>query len=229
MRKPMLTYLPAPVTPDPMIATARISSSQPLAPLGRKTASGGLRPVARRRLSRRASQATDASGKIMPGYDRARRRSHLPQSGLKSAVCSLFSKNPNARGTLQVGPAGSGRIPLLGGVAFGGGLAIDRAGNVALYGYAGKLIGTGIGGAAGLSVQASDARGVSNLAGPFAVASATAGAGWAGSADVFVDPVTGDTAGGGMTFGGGGGYTVNGGVTTTKLWQIGNLASGLGC
>lgn len=98
-----------------------------------------------------------------------------------------------------------------------------------MYGFAGKLIGTGIGGAAGLSVQASDARGVTNLAGPFAVASATGGAGLAGSADGFVDPVTGDTAGGGVTFGGGGGYTVNGGVTTTKVLEIGNLANGLGC
>lgn len=78
-----------------MIATARISPSQPLALPGRKTASGGLRPWSRRRVGRSAPQATDAPGKMRPGYGGARRRSHLPQSGKshkytisRSTLCS---------------------------------------------------------------------------------------------------------------------------------------------
>lgn len=46
---------------------------------GRKTASGGLKPVPRHRLRRFPSQPHAASGKNRPRYDRARRGSELPQ------------------------------------------------------------------------------------------------------------------------------------------------------
>lgn len=44
-----------------------------------KTASRGLRPLAHHRLSRWRLQATDASGKMRPRYDLARRGAVLPQ------------------------------------------------------------------------------------------------------------------------------------------------------
>lgn len=46
-----------------MIATARLSTYQPLPLPGWKTASGGLQPWTRRRVGRSRLQATDASGK----------------------------------------------------------------------------------------------------------------------------------------------------------------------
>lgn len=57
--------------------------ARPLAlPLpGRKTASGGLQPWARRRVGRIRPQPTDAPWKNRPRYDGARRGSVLPQSG----------------------------------------------------------------------------------------------------------------------------------------------------
>lgn len=64
-----------------MTATARPSPSLPLTLPGRKTASGGLATVPRLRAGRWRPQPTDAPGKMHPGYDRARRCSHLPQSG----------------------------------------------------------------------------------------------------------------------------------------------------
>ena len=76
----MLTCPLAPVTPVPMIATARISPSQPLASPRRKTASGGLGTVPRLRAGRWPSQPTDAPRKMRPGYGGPRRVPHLPQS-----------------------------------------------------------------------------------------------------------------------------------------------------
>ena len=67
-----------------MIGASPLLPSQPLALPGRKTASGGLATVPRLRAGRWRPQAHDAPGKIRPGYDRARRRSHLQQSGKRS-------------------------------------------------------------------------------------------------------------------------------------------------
>jgi len=62
-----------------MIATARLSSYQPLALPGWKTASGGLQPWVRRRVGRTGPQPTGASGKNRPRYDLARQGAVLPQ------------------------------------------------------------------------------------------------------------------------------------------------------
>src|SRR3546814_8625269 len=63
-----------------MIATACLSSYQPPALPGWKTASGGLKPWPRRRVGRTGTQPTGASGKNRPRYDFARRGAVLPQN-----------------------------------------------------------------------------------------------------------------------------------------------------
>ena len=65
------------------------------------------------------------------------------------------------------------------------------------------MIGNGTGSVVGVQGAISDARGIESLRGPFLNSSVTAGDGWAGSGDVFVDPVNRDTAGVGVTIGGG--------------------------
>ena len=67
-----------------MLATrCTATAARPLgiAPPRRKSASGGLRPIPRLRLSRWHPQPTDASGKYRPGHDPLRRDAALPQKG----------------------------------------------------------------------------------------------------------------------------------------------------
>ena len=69
------------------------------APSRRKTASGGLRLILHRRLSRWRLQGAGASRKMRPGYDRARRVPHLPQSQkLSPCQIAFLSDQLAARG-----------------------------------------------------------------------------------------------------------------------------------
>ena len=186
----------------------------------------------RLRLSRWRLQPTDASGKIASGYGGVRRCSHLPQSSWRSSACG-FLNGSHGSGTLQLGVGGAGALPI-GGVAGGFGIALDRSGNVAAYGYRGFGFGTGLSGTLGPSVQVSDAQSVSDLSGPFASGSASLGLGPAGTVDVFHGPSDhGLVTGGGFTAGGGGGVSVFGGVTVTAVspsLNVYKLAAGaLGC
>ena len=78
-----------------MTATARPSPSLPLTLPGRKTASGGLATVPRLRAGRWRPQPTDAPGKMHPGYDRARRCSHLPQSPIPCDAAGCTNPDPS--------------------------------------------------------------------------------------------------------------------------------------
>ena len=71
-------------------------------------------------------------------------------------ICSALKSPSNARGTLQVGVAGTGDVGPIAGTA-GVGFALDAHGNVALYGFGGAGGGAGLSGELGLSVQGSNA------------------------------------------------------------------------
>src|SRR3546814_21191820 len=80
-----------------MIATARLSSYQPLALPGWKTASGGLQPPTRRRVGRNRPQPYAAPGKNRPRYDGARRGAVLPQN--ETPICTEMREDSDqARG-----------------------------------------------------------------------------------------------------------------------------------
>ena len=154
----------------------------------------------------------------------------------KSPLCVIFSKDPNARGTLQVGGAitAIGSLPGLSSlgkfVVLGGrGVAIDRQGNVATYKYAGGGRGVGSSLSGGISIQLSDGRGVDSLKDLFFNASVQGGRGWAGSLDVFTDPGPAGTTGFGGTFGVGGGTSIIGGATSTEVTTWFNIPNSLGC
>lgn len=97
-----------------------------------KTASGGLRPVRHHRLSRWPSQATDASGKIASGYDRMRRRSHLPEKEKDDIVVTAQKYGKKALDCaashygLNLGVAGAGA-----GLAAAGANVIETRGKFA--------------------------------------------------------------------------------------------------
>lgn len=65
-----------------------------------KTASGGLRPIPHRRLSRWRLQGTDASGKMRSRYDWARRGAVLPQSEENEGCKILRSNSESTQGVL---------------------------------------------------------------------------------------------------------------------------------
>ena len=154
-----------------------------------------------------------------------------PQS-IKREVCGYLN-GPHGGGTLQLGAAVTGELLDIGGAA-GGGVALDRSGNIALYGYAGGGPGTGLSGEVGGSAQISNARNVSDLKGAFLSGSASLGAGPAATGDVFVgNSPHGPVAGGGATVGGGAGASIFAGPTYTvesPSINIFKLASSvLGC
>ena len=83
-----------------MIATARLSSYQPLPLPGWKTASGGLQPWGRRRVGRTGPQPTGALRKNQPRYDLARRGAVLPQNEQKKlSPCMVGFLNRATSGT----------------------------------------------------------------------------------------------------------------------------------
>jgi len=105
------------------------------------------------------------------------------------------------------------------------GVAFDSHGNVALYGSGGPGGGVGGGGAAGLSIQASNAPTVQDLGGVFANGSGGGGLGIGGTVDGFAgyDRSGQPIVGGGVTGGAGGGETSFGGVTDTVVSPSLNL------
>lgn len=144
-----------------MIGASPLSPSQPLGLPGRKTASRGSRLVRHRRLSRWRSQATDASGKMRPSYDRARRCSHLPQKSIwdraKDAFCALppLELSGGADAYLGIGASASLGISLdvrtlqfrgsVGGTlgaGFGGGLGVGAGAGATKSGYSQEISGT---------------------------------------------------------------------------------------
>jgi hypothetical protein len=87
----------------------------------RKTASGGLRPIPRLRLSRWPSQPTDASGKNRPSYDPWRRVPHLPQSGNRPCPTG-------PRVNLGGGGSATGFLGIVGlSAGLGGGVSVPTA------------------------------------------------------------------------------------------------------
>lgn len=197
----MLTCSLALVTPVPMIGASPLSPSQPLAFPRPKTASGGLRPIPRHRLSHWASQPTDASGKNRPSYDRPRRRSHLPQSNQPKPCISLSD----------------GPVLLQGG---GGDITLATGGGVSAYKF--KIPSTGaegtvtsgswlFGAGSSLSADALSVKTFGQLLGD--------GYRFEAGIGFITGHITwdaeGNRSGGGLSFGAGGG--VVGGLTKTTL------------
>ena len=136
---------------------------------------------------------------------------------------------PGGKGTNQLGYAGTAQ-PGPVAVTGGGGVAIDKYGNVGLYSFIGGGAGLGayIGG--GPSIQVSNADGIANLNGLFVNASGSGGIGPGATADVFVGSSNkGPVSGGGITFGPGAGIGTFGGATFTFVNPLFNIKSILGC
>ena len=70
------------------------------APVRRKTASGGLRAIPHRRLSRWRLQGAGASGENAASYDRVRRVPHLPQNDQIEACEILRHNSESTQGVL---------------------------------------------------------------------------------------------------------------------------------
>ncbi|CAM5272124.1 putative protein OS=Sphingobium scionense OX=1404341 GN=GGQ90_004439 PE=4 SV=1 [Sphingobium scionense] len=103
---------------------------------GRKTASGGLQPWARRRVRRIGSQPTVASGENRPRYDVARRGAVLPQ---KMEPCSGAQKAGQWLGD-NVGKVGSLATNLgLTATTAGGGLFLAGMGQIGRGNFVGGL------------------------------------------------------------------------------------------
>ena len=151
-------------------------------------------------------------------------------NGAASVACKVANVAfSGGRGTLQLGVAGTGALGPGAGTG-GAGLAIDRYGNVGLYGFAGYGRGGGgyIGG--GLSGQISNANGIQNLSGPFTNVSVNGGLGGSASVDAFTGPSSdGVVTGGGFTLGGGDGVGYFSGATNTGVMSLFNAKSALGC
>ncbi|MEJ1970017.1 MAG: RHS repeat-associated core domain-containing protein [Rhizomicrobium sp.] len=121
--------------------------------------------------------------------------------------------------TLQIGFAGSLSLPFGFIVPLGVGIAVDTCGNVGFYSYGGGGGQFGAEAEAGLSIQASNARTISDLTQLFYNASLHGGAGYGGSADYFWgNSAYGPVVGGGVTLGAAAGASVAGGGTYTWLY-----------
>ena len=126
--------------------------------------------------------------------------------------------DPLGLATLQIGFAGTVSLPFTPTFALGVGIAFDNHFNAGLYGYAGGGAQIGASGEAGLSIQISDARYITDLSGPFGNFSGHAGAGVGGSLDYFTGPsANGIVHGGGVTLGAALGASAFGGVTDTVI------------
>ncbi|MGB7208092.1 MAG: RHS repeat-associated core domain-containing protein [Pyrinomonadaceae bacterium] len=132
--------------------------------------------------------------------------------------------DPCAAGTLQIGINGTG---VLGRGAFtlGGGIAIDRSGNVGLYGEAGLGAGLGARGSVGLQFTGTNANSVHDLNGPFATGSIGLGKGLSGSGHFTggFDRNNAPIVGGGFTAGGGAGASGSSVVTGTSVMPLFNV------
>ena len=130
----------------------------------------------------------------------------------------LNGVDPTGLATLQLGGAGSINLPFGLSIPLGFGVAIDTQGHVGLYSYAGGGAQVGANVEAGLSIQVSNAKTISDLTGPFFDVSGHAGVGVGGSVDYFTgSSANGPVTGGGVTLGAAAGASVSGGVTNTWL------------
>lgn len=137
----------------------RVQRSAPSRP---KTASGGLRPLPHRRLSRWRLQGANASGKNAASYDPWRRVPHLPQSdtpecsGVQRAFRATGEFLGNAGSDVALGGVGLGVIGVgvagvsastvvlaPGGVLAGGALA-TAGGTIAAAGGVAATVGAGL-------------------------------------------------------------------------------------
>ena len=128
--------------------------------------------------------------------------------------------DPYGTDTLQIGLAGSVGIPFTPiHIPLGFGVAIDTQGHVGIYGYGGLGGQVGADVEAGVSVQVSNAKTISDLTGPFGNVSGHAGLGVGGSVDYFTgSSANGPVAGGGVTLGAAAGASVSAGGTNTWLY-----------
>jgi RHS repeat-associated protein len=126
--------------------------------------------------------------------------------------------DPWGLATLQIGFAGSISTPFGPAFPIGFGIAIDTSLGHGLYGYAGLGSSIGPSADAGLSIQVSNARYITDLSGPFYNFSGHGGAGFGGSLDAFWGPSdNGPVEGGGFTLGAGLGASAFGGRTFTVV------------
>ncbi|WP_175884245.1 RHS repeat-associated core domain-containing protein [Burkholderia sp. BCC0044] len=132
--------------------------------------------------------------------------------------------DPNGHWTRQIGFSFSYTFPFgLSGTYFAG-VAYDSEGNIGTYYGGGGGVGVGAGVSGGVSAQASNAKTICDLSGPFGNASAGLGAGANVSADGFWGPSDdGLVIGGGATFGPGLGVTSFNGATNTWVNPIGRF------
>jgi RHS repeat-associated protein len=130
----------------------------------------------------------------------------------------LNGTDPLGLYTFQIGLAGSGNI--LGfAVPVGLGIAMDTSGHIGFYRYAGGGVQLGADVEAGVSIQVSNAKTISDLTGGFLNASAHGGVGLGGSVDYFRGPsANGQVSGVGVTAGAALGASVSGAYTYTSLY-----------
>jgi RHS repeat-associated protein len=134
--------------------------------------------------------------------------------------------------TIQIGPAftaSAGAVGLFGGE----GIAIDSAGNIGSYWYAGPSGGVGAESGAGVSVNASNALTIQDLAGPFGNTSYSGGTGLGGTIDTFSGPsANGPVVGGGFTLGPTSGESSMAGASYTRVnpwFNFNDVVEALGC
>ena len=129
----------------------------------------------------------------------------------------LNGTDPLGLYTLQIGFAGSIGSGFV--VPLGLGLVIDTSGHVGIYFYGGGGVQGGADVEAGLSIQVSNAKTISDISGPFLNASAHGGVGFGGSVDYFRGPsANGQVSGAGVTLGVAAGASVTGAYTTTSVY-----------
>lgn len=127
--------------------------------------------------------------------------------------------DPFGEATLQIGLTGSLSLPFGIVVPLGVGIAIDTSGHVGLYNYTGIGVQLGASAEAGISIQVSNAKTISDLTGPFLNASAHGGTGLGGSVDYFRGPsANGQVSGNGVTLGGAVGASVSAALTNTDIY-----------
>ena len=127
--------------------------------------------------------------------------------------------DPYGLWTVQLGVAGSINLPFGLSIPGGAGVAIDTRGHVGGYSFAGVGGQVGASAEAGLSVQVSNAKTISDLTGPFFNGSLHAGVGVGGSLDYFTGPsANGQVTGGGITVGAAAGASASAGGTNTWIY-----------
>jgi len=109
-------------------------------------------------------------------------------------------------------------------INFSSGLVLDHCGNIGTYSTIGGGLGAGARVSGGISFSASNAKFISDLAGPFANGSLGGGWGANASGDYYTGPSdNGFVTGGGVTIEAGLGAGGSSSITSTKVFTIGKL------